>query len=99
MVKLAQEQNNNSKEMVFAGHLSAISGILVSVGICLFLCFVYKPEIFLSPAISSHLPAASLFHVFLPAILVNFFAGSFISILIGSIMKWNLQAKEKSVSL
>jgi hypothetical protein len=102
MFKLVGEQNENPGfKIVPAGHIAIISGIIVSVGICLFLCFVYKPELFSSSEFvtGAHKPAASLFHVFGPAILMNFLGGSFITLVIGYATKWNLQAHRKSISL
>lgn len=101
VVKLVGKESSkkNVKEIIFAGHFAVISGIIVSVIACSFLCFVYRPEAFhISPA-SSHQSAANLFDVFVPAILMNFLAGSFISFLIAYAMKWNYLVKEKSVSL
>ena len=99
LVKLVREDDSktNAKGIVFAGHLAVISGIVVSVIVCLLLCFLYKPEAF--NASLGNQSSASLFDVFFPALLINFFAGSFISFLIAYATKWNYLAKEKSVSL
>jgi uncharacterized membrane protein len=101
LAKLVGEDNSkkNAKEIVYAGHLAVLSGIIVSVTVCSFLCFIYKPEAFHVSLSSSHQSAASLFDVFVPAILMNLLAGSFISFLIAYAMKWNYSAKEKSISL
>ena len=95
ILKLTRGANKDSRRIIFAGLLSAVAGILVSLTLCYFLCFVYKPEVFAVRALSSKPATASLYHVFMPAIVVNFFAGSFISLLIGYIFKWNLLAKTK----
>jgi hypothetical protein len=103
MFKLVNEHDDHKHgfKLISAGHVAVIAGIIVSVGICSFLCFVYKPEVFSSSEFVSvpHKPAASLLHVFGPAILMNFLAGSFITLIIGYATKWNLQANRKSVSL
>jgi len=95
-----QDENRPGFKIISAGHLAVISGIIVSAAICLFLCFVYKPEVFSSidDVTGGHKPGASLLHVFGPAILMNFLAGSFITLVIGYATKWNLQANSKSVS-
>ena len=99
MLKLARQDNKNSRLITIAGHFAVIVGIIVSVGICYFLCFIYKPEVFSTSAISGGKPGDSLLHVFVPAILVNFFAGSFVCLLSGLLIKRNLQAKENPASL
>ncbi|HEU5053851.1 MAG TPA: hypothetical protein VFT78_12090 [Hanamia sp.] len=94
-----EKSKKNLKEIIFSGHLAVITGIIFSTLICYFLCFEYKPSAF---KISSTYPGqspASLFAVFIPAILVNFLAGSFISLSVAYAMKMTYLFKKKTISL
>lgn len=94
-----EKAKRNLKEIIFSGHLAVLAGIIFSTVICYFLCFEYKPAAF---KISSTYPGqspASLFDVFVPAVFVNFLAGSFISLLIAYAMKMTYLFKKKTISL
>lgn len=94
----AEKSKKNLKEIIFSGHLAVITGIIFSTLICYLLCFEYKPGAF---KISSTYPGqspASLFDVFVPAVIVNLLAGSFISLLVAYAVKPNFDIKKKTFS-
>ncbi len=100
MIKLIREpKHTNSTDIIIAGHFAVIAGIFFSIGICLFLSSAYEPEVFSMSSNSVQNPPADLFSIFLPDILVNFLAGSFICFLIGYAAKWLPEGKENSVSV
>lgn len=103
IVKLWQEKADLRKSIknVYAGHIATLTGVVVSIILTILLCSIFKSELSSSVGGLMHpgRKSSQNFLIFLPGITVNFFAGSFISLLIGYAMKWNYSAKEKSVSL
>lgn len=86
------EGKGNSKNIVYAGHLTVVVGVVVSIIFCLFLTHNYTGN--LLSAQHAALPASQkdqgeVFQLFLPGLLVNFLAGSFVSFMIGYASKWN----------
>ena len=101
LLKIAdwEKSKKNLKEIIFSAHLAVISGIIFSALICYFLCFEYKPGAFKISPTHPEQSAASLIDVFVPAVFVNFLAGSFISLLIAYTMKFSYLFKKKTISL
>lgn len=80
-----------AKSIVYAGHLSMISGIIVSVILCLYLTDSYKGQVLARQHISLrvfNVNSLDFFRLFLPGIFVAFLAGSFISLMMGYASKW-----------
>ncbi len=101
LIKVSQtkDENASSKTMIFAGHMTVVAGIIMSVFFCLILNHNYNSEFLAAQHLtmpSSHLNAGDLFRLFLPGIFVNFLGGSFISLMAGYAIKWN-HSKNKVV--
>ena len=94
--------------MIMAGHMAVLSGIIISVLICLALCFIYIPGFFTGASDSAFLHNArpemnrhnsgTLLLIFFPGTLLNFGVGGFISIVTSYALKIN-QTKDRAAPL
>lgn len=95
--------------MLIAGHLTTLAGVTLTVVLSLIMALIYFPALFSempadevlhnAPANSApHRPSGLLFMVYINAIICNFAAGAFISIMVSYAGKLN-QTKDKPAHL
>ncbi|SKA18584.1 hypothetical protein [Sediminibacterium ginsengisoli] len=105
-IRLTQRRSDykSAVKMMFAGHLAAITGVMLSVIISMLLCYSYIPgfmsgdsqDAFLdnAPAGLNVNNSGTLLMIFLPATIGNLGAGAFISLVISYVIKPD-QTKDK----
>lgn len=87
-----RKENANAGIMIFAGHITAVIGIIIACIICILLLLVFAPDVFHSkPAVETLQNAPAQLQsrnrgfitiLFMNAVIGNFSAGSFISLIL-----------------
>lgn len=99
-----RQDYKSAVQMLMAGHLALVTGIVLAVVVSCLFCFIYIPgfmsgdsaDNFLhnAPEGLNHDNTGTLFQVFLPATVGNFGAGAFINVVVSYVLKPD-QTKDK----